>query len=72
MISPLLWHIIYDSLLTFIAAKGHLGFNFTEELSLGGLAYADDTGWMADSKANLQLIIDHASEFSTLLILNST
>src|SRR5271170_4674461 len=63
VISPLIWRIVYDPLLTFISSKEHLGFHFAKDISLGSLAYVDDTGWLADSKEHLQAIMDHASDF---------
>jgi ribonuclease HI/exonuclease III len=79
VISPLIWRIIYDPLLVKlqelkkgyrIQVKWPNSIKEHSEQKLGSqiaaVAYADDTTFIADSKENLQKIIDKAQEFYDL------
>src|SRR5271170_7820162 len=79
-ISPLLWQIFYDPLLSRIHNDPDLGYTITtvrdleinsghhrlDTTKLATLAYADDTIWLANSKHNLMKILDIADQFYTL------
>ena len=76
MITPLLWRIYYDPLITQIA-KTYKGYNLevswttdlktkkTNQLqtSTSVLAFMDDTLWIASSKNELEQILELASSF---------
>jgi exonuclease III len=79
VISPLIWRIIYDPLLMKLQElkKGYkMQINWPSiikehreqklECQIAVVAYADDTTFIADSKDNLQKIIDKAQEFYDL------
>ena len=79
VISPLIWRIFYDPLLSKIQDK-ELGFKVgvewpidiqrrtiqNREVQVGVLAYADDTTWIASSKEGLQKTIDISNSFFKL------
>jgi hypothetical protein len=97
VISPLMWCIYYDPLLCEIQYHKSLGYqievewkqdlryNKTTKLSemISGIAYMDDTTWIAPSKDNMELILKIADSFydlngikvnkkkSELLVINS-
>src|SRR5213082_4317289 len=77
VISPLLWCIYYDPLLSEIQNR-NLGYKMdhsylqnvydpssrvSRNLSIPALAYMDDTNWISDSKANLTSILNLAQSF---------
>jgi exonuclease III len=79
VISPLIWRIIYDPLLTKLQdmRKGYtLSVNWPVHIEkrkerklscqVAAVAYADDTTFIADSKNSLQQIINKAQEFYNL------
>jgi len=77
VISPLLWRIFYDPLLSRIQQDTSLGYNMeatwntsihsqqTDSINLrtAAMAFADDTAWIAHSKDNLETIISISNEF---------
>src|SRR5207248_6853385 len=77
VISPLLWYIYYDPLLTKVQQSSHLGYNLshsfvpdirspaliTKEAKVSALAYMDDTLWCSGLHGNLQSILCIASSF---------
>jgi len=77
VISPLVWRIFYDPLLTAIRKKEKLGYklqvdwpidlslNKVERLSMKieVIAYADDTTYVANSRKELESIIEIAEQF---------
>src|SRR6266542_314322 len=81
VMSPLLWRIFYDPLLTRVQHQSDLGYKMNEQLQniqevapshavtdvrISGLAYADDTAWIARSKQDLLAILDIAHSFFRL------
>ena len=76
-ISPLLWRIFYDPLLSKIQNNKELGYimetkwqpnlNRPDEESIrlrtAATAFMDDTTWIASSKSNMQRILDEAAIF---------
>src|ERR1043166_6186162 len=79
VISPLLWGIYYDPLLTRIQKSSYLGYTLsysftpdirspaliTKEAKVPALAYMDDTLWCSGQHGNLQAILRIASSFSS-------
>jgi len=77
VISPLLWCIYYDPLLTKVQQSSHLGYNLshsfapdvrspaliTKDAKVPALAYMDDTLWISGLHGNLQSILRIASSF---------
>src|SRR6185437_7110835 len=80
VISPLLWRIFYDPLLSRIQSDPRLGYTMssswrtsiysdkiaTMELRCACLAYADDTIWIGKNKQDLERIIEISNEFFDL------
>src|SRR6266542_4302308 len=81
VMSPLLWRIFYDPLLTRVQHQSDLGYKMNEQLQniqevapshavtdvrISGLAYADDTAWIARNKQDLLAILDIAHSFFRL------
>lgn len=85
IISPLLWIIYYDPLLTRIR-NTNLGFRMearecldlyeniycTKSITFPGCAYMDDTGFIANNKLNLERILRIADSFYKLNDIKST
>ena len=77
VISPMIWRIFYDPLLARIDQDVELGYKMTviwpttsssfsthtHSCKVAGLAFADDTAWIASSQENLQRIIAISNEF---------
>ena len=77
VISPLLWCIYYDPLLTKVQQSSHLGYNLshsfapdirspaliTKDAKVPALAYMDDTLWISGLHGNLQSTLRIASSF---------
>jgi hypothetical protein len=61
-LSPLLFNIALDPLFCVIDAEGE-AFSFGPGVSLGSVAYADDTATIAESRAGLQKNLDLTDEF---------
>ena len=79
MISPLLWRIYFDPLLCKLhkgkqGAKARIEWPIEitqgkieqEEIQIAGLAYADDTALLANSKASMQMLVNTAESFFRL------
>src|ERR1041385_7064292 len=80
VISPLLWCIYYDPLLTRIQADRSLGYSIshtysddihapnnttTDTTSIPALAYMDDTLWCTQNQGNLEKILSTTASFSS-------
>src|SRR5260363_94512 len=75
VISPLIWRLFYDPLLTRVQEKSQLGYtveqdngygrvdNIHTKYRLAAIAYADDTTWIANSQDQLKEIIRIVEEF---------
>ena len=85
VISPLLWCIYYDPLLTRIQADRSLGYlishTFSNNLqtpqltstlstSIPALAYMDDTLWCSGKQSNLECILSTTASFSAFTNIN--
>jgi hypothetical protein len=80
VVSPLMWRIFYDPLLTEISKRKDLGYRMelnwpcdlkTNKAQITSwqqsvLAYADDTTWLTRSKEEMQKIVDISAEFYEL------
>src|SRR5581483_9344841 len=76
LMSPLLWKIFYDSLISKIN-KTKYGYNMSskwtsdyntntikeKEITLGSIVYMDDTTWMAKGKKEMERILQIAEKF---------
>ena len=76
-ISPLLWRIFYDPLLSKIQNNKKFGYEMETtwqpdlnhpkkekmNLRIAATAFMDDTTWLASSKSNMQMILDDAAVF---------
>ena len=80
VISPLLWCIYYDPLLTRIQANRTLGYSIshtfsnnlqtpqdtsTISTSIPALAYMDDTLWCSGNQGNMERILSTMASFSS-------
>ena len=79
IISPLMWRIFYDPLISHIAKSG-LGYTMNEcwtndlclktqvniNLEVAVAAYVDDTNWFAPNRSNMEQILNIANEFYTM------
>ena len=77
VISPLVWRIFYDPLLSRIQEDPELGYTVSQQITYNFssdqykkmkwrqavVAYADDTTWIAESKAQMEKTIQIAEEF---------
>lgn len=79
VISPLIWRIFYDPLLTRVQHDTSLGYNIevnwpaetpphviTKSLRIACTAFADDTAWIASNKHEMEQILDISNEFYVL------
>src|SRR5260364_44589 len=80
VLSPLLWRIFYDPLLTKIQKNQELGYimemkiptdicrnkNWYEHTRISAMAYADNTVWIASNKKQIEKIIKIANNFFRL------
>src|SRR5271154_7100524 len=78
VVSPLLWRIFYDPLLSRIQQDIDLGYTMTcrwptthntwnnHDARFACLAFADDTAWIARSKHDLETMIDITNQFFVL------
>ena len=73
MLSPLLWRLFYDPLLTAVQthSQGYVlngweqGPGSTDRPHVESVAFADDTTWLAPSQSALQATLDMADRFLT-------